>query len=70
MKRHGIKHRGNVDLHRESTIHLKTPELRKGLVEGVDYEFKTLCNTGAYHIRYTESKNKVTCTYCLARIHL
>lgn len=48
-------------------IHLRRPQHDRppGLVEGTDYPVATACCTGAYHIRFTNDRAKVTCPACL-----
>jgi hypothetical protein len=49
-------------------IHLRIERFKKGMKEGIDFEFNTACNNGAYNIRYTNDKSLVTCKKCLSRI--
>jgi hypothetical protein len=61
-----ISKRGSPYLHdkRESLVHLRIPQYRKGMVEGVDYSTRIKCNNGNYHILYTDDLREVTCPIC------
>ncbi len=51
-----------------SVVHLYVEQFRKGMVQGVDYSLKVMCNHGGYHINYTDKPSEVTCPQCLERM--
>lgn len=55
--------RGKPD---DEIIHLRIPQSRVGMVEGVDYATNVACRTGNFHINITNHKHQVTCERCLA----
>lgn len=61
-----ISKRGSPYLHDkvESLVHLRIPQYRKGMTEGVHYSTRIKCNNGNYHILYTDDPKQVTCPLC------
>lgn len=45
-------------------IHLRIPQQRPEMAEGVDYPTQVACHNGNYHIYYTNDTSEVTCEKC------
>lgn len=56
--------RGNPDHSQRGIVHLRIPQQRPGMVEGIDFSTHVVCDTGAYHIHFTNHEVEVTCEKC------
>lgn len=56
--------RGSPVQSQNGIVHLRIPQQRPGMKEGVDYSTQVACHNGNYHIYYTNHLSEVTCEKC------